>query len=124
MTTDEFSSHIIDPFQKIATCNLRILINIIWLYIHIPTQPHKYIHTYTRVAVITEIFALGLGKFTLICHSPTPIASHTNKMPRMIIMVSHYQTTTNTEKSKQFSAEANKHFRSCKFSISINPGAF
>lgn len=48
MTTDEFSSHLIDPFQKIATCNLRILINIIWLYIHIPTQPHIYTHIHKR----------------------------------------------------------------------------
>lgn len=61
MTTDEFSSsHLIDPFQKTATRNLGILINIIWLYKHIPTQPHIYTHT-QKVAFIIEIIHLYWG---------------------------------------------------------------
>ena len=84
-----------NPFQKtIATCNLRILINIIWLNRHL--HSHTYIHNTQIVALIIEIsFAWGLGKFTLICRSPNSIAS--NKMPR-VNMVFHYQTTRNTEK--------------------------
>lgn len=59
-----------NPFQKtIATCNLRILINIIWLNRHL--HSHTYIHNTQTVAVIIEIsFVWGLGKFTLICRSP------------------------------------------------------
>lgn len=83
-----------NPFQKtIATCNLRILINTIWLnrYLH----SHTYIHNTQTVAVIIEIsFVWGLGKFTLICRSPKQ-QLQTNKMPRVVF---HYQTTRNTEK--------------------------
>lgn len=59
-----------NPFQKtIATCNLRILINIIWLNRH--PHSHTYIYNTQIVAVRIEIsFVWGLGKFTLICRSP------------------------------------------------------
>lgn len=98
MTTYEFSSSHFNSWKpllkNIATCILRILINIIWLNRHL--HSHTYIHNTQIVALIIEIsFAWGLGKFTLICRSPNSIAS--NKMPR-VNMVFDYQTTRNTEK--------------------------
>lgn len=49
MTTDEFiSSHLFNSWRPLSEnyCNTqRILINIIWLFIYIPTQPDTYIHT-------------------------------------------------------------------------------
>lgn len=100
MTTEEFSSShlIVAEYSYIATCSLRILINIIWLYIQIPTQPHIYTHTQIVAHIIDISFVLGLGKFTLNYCSPNPVTSNINRMPK--INVISYQTTY-TEKSKQ-----------------------
>lgn len=62
ITTDEFSSHL-DPFQKIAIHNLYILINTIWLYIQISTQPPIYTHT--ELLLRDMSFVLGLAEFNL-----------------------------------------------------------